>query len=566
MVKFCPSCGDIVRGQACSKCGPDTQAAPPTQDLGSEQNVAGGSLASKYGNQYLSSGLSQGIDTGLRQMLGMKESGREESCADCSSKLKGNGDIFVGQDDGKAYCQGCYAKRFKVGQCDRCSQPVLGLGRPYVKEKGKLYHRECFVGQACSGCLEPIVGEAIQALGNNFHPACFTCRTCSVRLTDNFVDTGGLPSCKACAPFTRKMGNKQARSVGSGTSSPVAPRSPTSPRPGSGGVGGGNGEGGSTGAPKAGYADSPNLQRPEYRTVGDASSDKSKNSMGGREEGCVSDAERRKLNNEAAGKRQQELEELRQGVRLVNVKDRCASCNEEMYSNGVQAGGLIYHTECFLCKHCGKDFPEGRFVAKEEGVYHSECYKKVGGSVGGEGGKCPICSKALSGKFLQWNDDRIHPECFKCEKCSASLQGKEFGQEGDKAYCSKCIVSIINPGPTSIGGLSRGGMTVNPITGTQEARTYGGARVQGAVRMAPDQSTRCMRCQKTVYPAEKVSGPEGHPWHRGCLRCADCGRQLELGKVAAHGTEAYCSNCHGKQFGPKGVGFGQGAGTLNMGQ
>lgn len=34
--------------------------------------------------------------------------------------------------------------------------------------------------------------------------------------------------------------------------------------------------------------------------------------------------------------------------------------------------------------------------------------------------------------------------------------------------------------------------------------------------------------------------------------------------VAEHGNELFCKQCHGRKYGPKGVGFGLGAGSLNM--
>uniref|UniRef100_A0A8B9QT70 Cysteine and glycine rich protein 2 n=1 Tax=Anas platyrhynchos TaxID=8839 RepID=A0A8B9QT70_ANAPL len=34
--------------------------------------------------------------------------------------------------------------------------------------------------------------------------------------------------------------------------------------------------------------------------------------------------------------------------------------------------------------------------------------------------------------------------------------------------------------------------------------------------------------------------------------------------VAIHDAEVYCKSCYGKKYGPKGYGYGQGAGTLNM--
>lgn len=43
-----------------------------------------------------------------------------------------------------------------------------------------------------------------------------------------------------------------------------------------------------------------------------------------------------------------------------------------------------------------------------------------------------------------------------------------------------------------------------------------------------------------------------------------CRKNLDSTTVAIHDEEVYCKSCYGKKYGPKGYGYGQGAGTLNM--
>lgn len=42
-----------------------------------------------------------------------------------------------------------------------------------------------------------------------------------------------------------------------------------------------------------------------------------------------------------------------------------------------------------------------------------------------------------------------------------------------------------------------------------------------------------------------------------------CKKNLDSTTVAVHGEEIYCRSCYGKKYGPKGYGYGQGAGTLS---
>lgn len=43
-----------------------------------------------------------------------------------------------------------------------------------------------------------------------------------------------------------------------------------------------------------------------------------------------------------------------------------------------------------------------------------------------------------------------------------------------------------------------------------------------------------------------------------------CRKRLDSTTLAIHDQEIYCMSCYGKKYGPKGYGYGQGAGTLNM--
>lgn len=75
-------------------------------------------------------------------------------------------------------------------------------------------------------------------------------------------------------------------------------------------------------------------------------------------------------------------------------------------------------------------------------------------------------------------------------------------------------------------------------------------------------SNKCGRCGKSVYQAEERSGA-GKKWHKiGCFTCNDCHKSLEQGNEKEHEGEIYCRGCYGKNYGPKGYGYGGGAGAL----
>ncbi|KAK4326655.1 hypothetical protein Pmani_002815 [Petrolisthes manimaculis] len=74
---------------------------------------------------------------------------------------------------------------------------------------------------------------------------------------------------------------------------------------------------------------------------------------------------------------------------------------------------------------------------------------------------------------------------------------------------------------------------------------------------------QCPRCQKPVYFAEEKI-VLGRPYHKMCIKCAKCNKLLDSSTFTEHDEEMYCKSCYGRLFGPKGYGYGVGAGVLSM--
>ncbi|CAM4644114.1 unnamed protein product [Leuciscus chuanchicus] len=73
-------------------------------------------------------------------------------------------------------------------------------------------------------------------------------------------------------------------------------------------------------------------------------------------------------------------------------------------------------------------------------------------------------------------------------------------------------------------------------------------------------ASKCPKCEKTVYFAEKVASL-GKDWHKFCLKCERCSKTLTAGGHAEHDGKPYCHKpCYAALFGPKGVNIG-GAGS-----
>ena len=77
----------------------------------------------------------------------------------------------------------------------------------------------------------------------------------------------------------------------------------------------------------------------------------------------------------------------------------------------------------------------------------------------------------------------------------------------------------------------------------------------------------CGRCGEMVYAKEEAVAA-GLSWHKpGCFTCQDCNKSLDSTNVADYRDEQncvsiYCKGCYNKHHGPKGYGYGGGAGAL----
>ncbi|XP_030225263.1 cysteine and glycine-rich protein 1 isoform X8 [Gadus morhua] len=152
--------------------------------------------------------------------------------------------------------------------------------------------------------------------------------------------------------------------------------------------------------------------------------------------------------------------------------------------------------------------------------------------------------------------------------CRKNLDSTTIAVHSDEIYCKACYGKKYGPKGY---GFGQGAGTLSTDTGESL-----GIQPAAAALHQPTTNTntsklaqkfggsdKCPRCSKAVYAAEKVIGA-GSAWHKnGCFRCALCGKGLESTTLADKDGEIYCKACYAKNFGPKGFGYGLGAGALS---
>ncbi|KAJ5080376.1 lim domain family [Anaeramoeba ignava] len=124
------------------------------------------------------------------------------TCTKCFKKIEGE----VARVDGNDYHPSCFT-------CYRCD---IGLAhRPFFKEDGHYYCQKCLdlmttsktnyvidsrsKSLTCETCGLPISSGVVEALGKSYHPNCFLCSKCGLKLRPSkFYEYYGKPICELC--------------------------------------------------------------------------------------------------------------------------------------------------------------------------------------------------------------------------------------------------------------------------------------------------------------------------------------------------------------------------------
>jgi hypothetical protein len=289
---------------------------------------------------------------------------------------------------------------------------------------------------------------------------------------------------------------------------------------------------------------------------------------------------------------------------MANEGEGCPRCGGRVYAaEEVLAKGRSWHKKCFHCCECNKtldsinacDGPriEGKSGKAHHEIYCNTCYAKKYGPKGygfacGSGflltdllpneendtqrpnymtdcsiiapkapeDGCPRCGGAVfAAERMLAKGSVWHKKCFSCAECKRPLDSILACDGPDKEiYDKPCYARKF--GPKGYGyGYSPTLITVGEST-TPFTEKVGGTKAA--------EGEGCPRCGYAVYAAEQMMS-RGRLWHRRCFSCAECHKSLDsMNCNDAPDGEIYCRSCYGRKFGPKGVGYGLGAGTLSM--
>ncbi|XP_040206060.1 four and a half LIM domains protein 5 isoform X1 [Rana temporaria] len=114
----------------------------------------------------------------------------------------------------------------------------------------------------------------------------------------------------------------------------------------------------------------------------------------------------------------------------------CTFCKKAIITSGISFQDQPWHSECFLCTNCKKKLVGQEFTANDEDPYCLDCFGNLYAK------KCTACAKPITGqggaKYISFEDNHWHTDCFNCSKCTHSLIGQKFLQRDYGILCLQC--------------------------------------------------------------------------------------------------------------------------------
>lgn len=117
---------------------------------------------------------------------------------------------------------------------------------------------------------------------------------------------------------------------------------------------------------------------------------------------------------------------------------RCNACGQGITSDCVNALGLQFHPNCFVCAYCHKAFGSEPFHEHQGKPYCETHYNQVAGSI------CAGCNKPLQGRVIAALGKKWHPEHFTCAFCMSALASNSYHETAGKAYCKTCHTKLFS--------------------------------------------------------------------------------------------------------------------------
>ncbi|KAJ1656182.1 hypothetical protein IWQ61_004207 [Dispira simplex] len=108
----------------------------------------------------------------------------------------------------------------------------------------------------------------------------------------------------------------------------------------------------------------------------------------------------------------------------------CQGCTKPIFGNALFALNSKWHSECFNCQVCHREFPDKSFYVLNNKPHCRYHYHQLNKSL------CQACQEPIEGPCAQVTEGRFHPSCFVCRCCRTPLRDVYYTVQG-VFYCEQ---------------------------------------------------------------------------------------------------------------------------------
>lgn len=249
-------------------------------------------------------------------------------------------------------------------------------------------------------------------------------------------------------------------------------------------------------------------------------------------------------------------------VKLGGGAVACVICEKRSYpAETIYFEQIPYHVDCFRCTKCNRKI-EGVFNAAmyEYQLYCRRCFQHDGlnrlqaqvkwkptssgsqstkstasgafSKLGGGSTACTSCNKpCYPAETASFEGKPYHDKCIACSECNTGCTVNNIFKYDDKLYCNKCWTK---------NNLNRKQLESASKWKPKEGNS---AQPSGQFSTLGGGGTKCVECEKTVYPAEAITY-ESRVYHPKCFCCNNCQQRIQTVNYAEHkGQTPYCKRC-----------------------
>ncbi|GAN05910.1 hypothetical protein MAM1_0105d05386 [Mucor ambiguus] len=174
---------------------------------------------------------------------------------------------------------------------------------------------------------------------------------------------------------------------------------------------------------------------------------------------------------------------------------------------------------------------------------------------------CNTCSKPVTDTCLELSNNFYHKECLLCAGCNKTVPtDRKLIKHQDKLYCDHCT-------PTNTKPMSTFTTTKRAVKSDLKISTNTDSSKEAAPRRNSTITTpsdifksrkkvlprlggvrTCARCNESMPFSDTQPGPNASRWHKKCLRCTGCKKQMDSDAHMTVNKETglclvYCRDC-----------------------